>query len=341
MEIPARDLYDIYVRLARETAQTPPPVGLNAIQRTLNESRYLADLGCRPIVHAAGDCLDMEGLADLPRNTVLTTSRTLYEQGSEEIEGRLRFATYGDSAFETVMDLLRQFECPSCIARIFVQLDDPPSEIVAYLVAARKSNGGFEPRLVTHWNQTEELELAEDERLTPPQIAEAEDQLRRLAHRERSESAAVPRVEQANLDSGHAQLALDYLVADWLFRARRPHAEGDGDNFWALLRDVTDLIESRDRLNAQPLPAGWLRRIRRKTPFQVSAPEIGDDGSVTAPGPLLQSAAEAAIRLANALKIRKSECTTDRVLTRIQNELRQIRSVTTEGAARGAATHDA
>ena len=46
MEIPARDLYDIYVRMAQQQKRDPLPVSLEEIWQVLCESDYLQQVGC-------------------------------------------------------------------------------------------------------------------------------------------------------------------------------------------------------------------------------------------------------------------------------------------------------
>ena len=46
MELLPSDLYEIYARLASHSAARVLPVSLDAIWKTLAESRYLRDLGC-------------------------------------------------------------------------------------------------------------------------------------------------------------------------------------------------------------------------------------------------------------------------------------------------------
>jgi hypothetical protein len=106
-EFAAEQQKTAYEMLEREAAAQPPPVTLDEIWHALRESPTLRSLGCAVETFEYGEALSLCGLLEVAENCLLTASPRLYEHGLPEGDGRvLRFATYGDSAFDAVLDYM-------------------------------------------------------------------------------------------------------------------------------------------------------------------------------------------------------------------------------------------
>jgi hypothetical protein len=158
MERTPQELYQIYGRLAGQANQAPAPVDLEAIWQTLHVSIYLQQLGCRSHgeAHEQVMTFNIPGVVD---GTAITTSRTTFDVGVPTFEGRLHFATYGDSAFEAILQHIEAFPLPECVQRMEVEVPEIPVTIVGYAVAERNSEGQPCHRLVTSWRDLAALHL--------------------------------------------------------------------------------------------------------------------------------------------------------------------------------------
>jgi len=316
MEMPATELFDVYQRITRVYRQSRLPVSLDDIAATLQESTYLAQMGCRTRSSPAGQALEIAGMEGLPHGAVLTTARALHDK--QKLDGRQRsihFASYGDAVFEGLLDHVLRHPPPACVRRLSVRLALIPTEVVGYLVSVRAPDGSTSARLVTCWADTQDLELAEQVSPDADAVSHAEDALRREAEQEFAATVAVKRLEQDNRRAGQAQVVLDCLLAEWLLSSVRTRSSA-GDQFWALLAEARRTCADRE-LSAHPLPADWLRRIDGRVPAELHIPRIGDEGWLPATQPLLEAALELAEREANRMKRKRSECRTDQVLERL------------------------
>lgn len=104
-EYPARDQRDAYEELFREHSEHVSPVTLDDIWEVLTTSEYLKRLGCTKEAFSEGEAFALFGVPGVVNGTLLTTSRSLIEHGLDADDFRdLRFATYGDPIFETLLD---------------------------------------------------------------------------------------------------------------------------------------------------------------------------------------------------------------------------------------------
>ena len=316
MEIPAQDLYDIYVRLAQESAARPAPVDLEAIWRTLTGSQYLRDLGCLASSDPAQPVFTLSNVADAPDKTALTVSRRLYEDGVPGLEGRLHFAAYGDPFFDAILDLVGQHELPRCACRLVEAPVGLDVEVVAYAVACYGEGGKTEVRLVTSSRDLEDIQLDHESELTDELLEPARAQLREVVRQEFEPTLAVGRLERTNVKAAHAQLALDHMITIRRFRARKD-LDPEGDNFWVLIKEIEGLVERCEHTSVSDLPADRLRAISKHLLFGATIPTLGSAAAMTAPQLLMVAAVEAALREVDGLKVRRSEMSVARALARL------------------------
>jgi hypothetical protein len=138
--------------------------------------------------------------------------------------------------------------------------------------------------------------------------------------RQEIQPRVVRRIELANVRAGRSQQVLAHLVMASLIDSHRTSVP-DGDQFWPVFEDLRDVINDRDRLMVPDVPAEQLRALRSDLLFDCTIPTAGDRARLTAPKVLLQAAADAVSRLADSLRERKSEVTTDRMLQRLRREV--------------------
>lgn len=234
MEIPAAQLYEIYMRLKEKFAAQRLPITLDAIWEALTGGRHLRDLGCT-VESQPGRRLTIRGVGNVIDGTMLTVDRTVYEKGSGEDEGALHFASYGDDVFEQILQIYEAYDLPGCVARITESVPDLKAEVVGYAVACVAKDGSKALRLVTSWDDLDGLTLDEDTVAAEMDLGAVKEQLRTLMRQEFDPTRTVPSLEKQNRRAAHAQILLDLLVVD---RLLPPFDVSPTENFWTTINGL-------------------------------------------------------------------------------------------------------
>ncbi|MCF8090128.1 MAG: DEAD/DEAH box helicase family protein [Desulfotignum sp.] len=346
MEIPPKDLYEIYDRLNSQYALTASPVGLDAFWQAVAGSRYLKDLGCQTLDAEADRMVCLSGIDKIIDGTFMTFSRKVYEEHPREENRTLAFGTYGSPVFEAVVDAVTAHDLPACIRKLTAGSGDGACEITAFAVACTEpvgttgkttgsathgvpghapdvtsddtSGGPTRIRLVTAWQDLKDLQICEHARITDQDLEQAQQALETLLYREYSPIAAVKRLEQQNLDAAAAQETLNLLSAHALIK---PIGTNETDNFHQVTNERSRLLKERDQLTIPNLPVPALQKIAPDLLFSIRVPRLGDTMTWTAPIFVVTGAVDAAVRLADAMKAKRSELTVGAVRSRIQRAI--------------------
>lgn len=318
MEIPPKDLYDIYDRLNRQYARAASPVGLDAFWQAVAGSRYLKDLGCQAMNTETDRMICLSGIEGIIDGTLMTCSRKVYEEHPREENRTLAFGTYGSPVFEAVVGAVTAHDLPACIRKLTARSSDGACEIIAFAVACTEPDGETRIHLVTAWQDLKDLQICEHARITDQDLAQAQQTLDNLLHREYSSIAAVKRLEQQNLDAAAAQETLNLMSAHALIKPIGTH---ETDNFHQVTNELYRLLEERDQLTIPNLPVPALHKIAPDLLFSIRVPRLGDTMTWTAPIFAVTGAVDAAVRLADAMKVRRSELTVGAVQSRIQRDV--------------------
>lgn len=105
MELTPDELYGIYSSLDDEMAREQLPIKLEQIFGALVSSMTLKSLGSEVVQTEHGDALLVRGVPGSDP-FMLTVSRTLYERGTTARMETLHFATWGDPAFDRVVNFM-------------------------------------------------------------------------------------------------------------------------------------------------------------------------------------------------------------------------------------------
>jgi len=320
MELYPEELYEIYKRMAKIDDQRPAPVNLPAIWEVLSRSLYLQALGCSVSEENAQPVLTISGVEGIPDGTVLTVSRSLYDEGLAGGGRRVHFASYGDPFFDAILKHLGNFEIPACVQRIAVPVTGLDGvEAVGYAAACYTANGDKKVQFIRAWSDLEGLQLAEDETLTEAEVEPLRQQLAQLARKEFEPCLAADRIERENIRAARLQEMLNFLIIKDLLKVRAGHAE-EGALFWPVLREVDSRLGEREYIQIADLPGDVLRAFAGDLLFSCQVPGMGDKVLIRVPRIMIRTAIEAANRLAESLKKRKSELRVDTVLSRLQRE---------------------
>jgi hypothetical protein len=317
MEMPPQDLYSTYLRLEQQRGHTQLPVDLDTLWETLTQSTYLRALGCRVLPDIEQRIMLLAGIPGVPDGTAVTTSRTTLEVSVPALAGWPHFATYGDPVFDALLAHLATFDLPECIRRLEVDVPDLSIKVVAYAVAHAGQDGTIACRLVTALHELATVQLHEGVRLTDTDIEPLRQALTTRVREAYQTPLAVPRIEALNEAAGHSQVMLDNLVMRGIILSRQRTKDAE-PLFWREIAALEDIMREPDYvLHVRRIPSAQAHNLSHLL-FDMTIPTLGDESRLDAPRPLLVAALEAAHRLANGMKVKKSELSTDAFLARLQ-----------------------
>jgi len=322
MEMPPQELYATYLRLEQQQAQTHIPVDLDTIWSTFAQSAYLRALGGRVLPDEDQQIMELANIPDLLDGTAVTTSRPTFDVGVSELEGRLHFATYGDPAFEAVLAQVGTFALPPCIRRLEVDIPNVPVTVVGYAVAHTDDSGKPQCRLVTSMHDLATLRLDEEAQLTDRDIEPLRQALEAMARAEHQKTLTAPWFVDINQAAGRSQELLDYLVIRGIIQSRQ-RTGGADPLIWPEITALEDLFRDKDRMRVRRIPSVQAHNLSGLL-FDLTIPNTGDESYLDAPHPLLIASLDAAFRLATAMKVRRSELSTDDFLARLDREIARL-----------------
>jgi len=195
-----------------------------------------------------------------------------------------------------------------------------PVKVVAYAVAQAGQDGTIACRLVTALHELATVPLHEDVWLTDTDIEPLRQTLTARIREAYQTTLAVPRIEALNETAGHSQAMLAYLVIRGIIVSRQ-RTKGADALFWREIAALEDLMREPDCvLRVRRIPSTQAHNLSHLL-FDMTRPTTGDESYLDAPRPLLVAALEAAHRLANGMKVRRAELSTDDFLARPQRAI--------------------
>jgi hypothetical protein len=159
---------------------------------------------------------------------------------------------------------------------------------------------------------------------TNPELEVLRQRLNVMAREELAMRQAVSRVEAHNERAAQAQRLLNDLVAHGLLQSRLRTGAAEA-LVWREVQALDAISQGRDVLRVRHIPAALGRRLSGLL-FDLDLPNVGEEGYMDAPAPLIQSVLEAICRLANGLKRRRAELTTAEVLSRLERDIERLAS---------------
>jgi len=315
MEIPAEQLYDIYVRLASSENKHQSPVVLKDIWQVLTESKYLRDLGCLVSGDTDKPFMALSGLDGVTEGTMMTTDRSLYDQGMPDSPKPLHFATYGDPCFDALLDHMDHFALPPCFLRFVEHVAELDVDVVAYVVSCINESGNRELRLVKSLADLNGIQIDEAFEISDSDISPLRRELHQLVRTEFDPTKVVHRLEDMNTKAALDHELYILLSANSLLT---PMTRGADSNFWEAIKNLELIVREHEMLDIPELPIDTLQKISHGLLFDIKIPQIGSLCVVKTPIIFVQSAIDAACRIADGMKKKKSELTTQEVQKRIQ-----------------------
>ncbi len=319
MEIPAADLYNIYLRMSEKRQGNVSPVTLESIWEVISNAAYLKDLGCTLSPGNGPQYLKVRGVDGIPEETCLTVDRKLYDRGGANMEGRLHFASYGDPVFDALMDEFQQYELPPYVVRLTENVLELNVEVMAYAAAGISEKGLSEVRLIASLKDLDGFILNETAELFETQLEPLRKKLHNLVRQAFDPTRAVKRLEKQNERAGLAQNIMNLLIIRKLLP---PPGHTDADNFWSTVKDRLDpLLEKRERLMVPDMPVNILTALRDELPYELDLPRVGEKTVLTLPIYAVAAGVDSACRLADSMRKKKSDLTISMVQGRLDREI--------------------
>jgi hypothetical protein len=118
------------------------------------------------------------------------------------------------------------------------------------------------------------------------------------------------------------RLILDHLVMRGYLQMRQGIMQ-DSVPFWREIQEVEEVFQGLAPVVVHHLPAEHLRRLSGLL-FDPVVPELGREGRMEVPFPLRQSALDAICRLADRMRVRRSELDLEAVIDRAGREIENL-----------------
>ncbi len=318
LEIPATELYEIYMRMGKKDRKEALPVTLSGIWDVLCTSDYLRRLGCE--VSRDKKILVVKGIDGVLDGSILTADRDIMEKGMPGIEKTIRFASYGDPVFDAILNHIEGFDLPDCAKRISVPVKGFGKEVVCLAVAVRNKEG-IKIEAIVSLSDLLNVEIAEDHRLTDSEISSVKEMLKERVQEEFMPLYSVEQIEKANIRAAKAHHVLS-LVAG--FALLNDLDTEDNEGFWQAIKRLDQRIERESILSLHNLWTGPLRPFSKDFLFDVRIPELGEWASVKGPRLLGQSALDSCCRLADSIHKKRAEVVIGEVLNKMEREIEKL-----------------
>ena len=319
MEIPASELYEIYMRLSREHAKTKSPVTLDAIWDVFCNSAYLRQQGCT--VSQDGRIMTVCGIPDAPEKSLLTIDRDLFEKGLPGEERPFYFASYGDPVFDAIIAEIDQYELPQCVYRLSAKTTTKNhAEMVSYAVATTGGNDKKEMLLLSSLESAAGLPLDTKTKIDESMATGEKQRLRNRANKDFLLVEAIANVEGDNKDAARSQHLLNLVN---IFTLLADLDVPNQDNFRTTINRLDVSLQENGSKRIRNDWADALRPYKNKFLFNVNIPEIGNKATVQAPSLLVQSAVDTGYRVALSMRRNMADLTVGEVRDRLEREIKR------------------
>jgi len=141
-----------------------------------------------------------------------------------------------------------------------------------------------------------------------------------LVRKEFDPTRAVGLLEQVNLKAAIAQRIMNLICIKGLLL---PIGSTEDENFWTITKGLEELIAQKDRLMVPQLPVNILKKIHLYILAEIQVPQTGEYTTLTLAIHFIAAALDEGYRVADAMRVKKSELTVGAVRSRIDREIKK------------------
>ena len=293
MELCADDQYEMYRRLSATMKKQEYPATLNDLWDAFVQSPYLS---------AKGANLSPDGIWHMPGNEDFREVHATIQR--DAISEKVAFLTWGNDDVEYILnDMCEKLPDNGPVQRVCIQQEN--FESVAYLVATTEGNV-----LVTSIQDLNCLHIDESRAFSDEEIILAKQQLAALFEEQTEQVQLAQKAEVENLKFAGLQKSLIQTVAVQLLK---DEVAAGNVKYWDAIHH---LEETRRQIRHAFLPADMFAGKQAQLLFSIS--EQSGTISISVQNMLLDCAVDYSKRVASGIKLKKTDLTTNMVLSRIE-----------------------
>lgn len=225
LEIPPEDLYHIFNKELRSFAEERRVVTLDDIQHALVESEYLKAKGCQIHELDGQYWIEIKGASSwggLYTRCAMTAHQDLYERGLSDANLPLRFASYGDTAFDELAEEMTvpAYQPPGvAVVQVEQEVDGIVWDKVAIVAMGQTDGGETCPIVVERYADLRAIELCADHVVPEEAISSCRQKLLETLAKEIRDYRDRQKMLEHHRRMGDANKAFLYLLAMGMLRA--------------------------------------------------------------------------------------------------------------------------
>ena len=312
MEVPAYELFNVYVRLSQTYRQQKLPVSLTEIWQILSESAFLKATGCK--LSKCKRYLSIYGIESIPDGSSLTVDRDLYDEGLPDGEV-LYFATFGEPVFDLLINFILEQTSDLPFEVIEVEQDGFPCAAIAYI------DNGERTQLITSVGQVLQMSnppfIPEDD-----EISRFEKQISTYCANQARSIHKMEGTEKNNLLQAHAQVLLNNLIVGYFLSTKMKNSNLE-DNAAVLLKALEEQFNTREKpVRVRDLP----QSLKTKIAAGLIEPRFHNQGEgyIDVPPLFISTALDSLARRIDASRKPARHQTASSIITSIKNSPYEI-----------------
>lgn len=296
MEITSEEQYAMYSKITSTMHNEPLSATLSDLWNALVNSPYL---------HTFGASFEKAGTWMLPPSDCLPHINGTIDRSA--VSNKVEFITWGNPKVDMLLSMMSKYikRYNNCIRRISVETSTG-NEIVGYLVATHDG-----VNMITDYSTLTGIDVDVSASLSEIEISAAKKALQTYATQVSNTANKTEKVEALNINYASLHFSLVKTVSAYLLQNEQKNGEL---YFWPAIRD----IETNAKSTQITLPSSGFVGHENELLFivQINANEM----YVPSNDLLLQSALDYAKRIADGMKVKKSELRTEDVLHRMERQ---------------------
>ena len=326
LEIPPEDLYHILNKELRSFAEESRVVTLDDIQHALVESDYLKARGGQAHDLDGQYWFEIKGASSwggLYTRSAMTANQDLYDRGLSDANLPLRFASYGDPAFDELAEEITKpaYQPPGiAVVRVEQKVEGLTWDKVAILAMCRVAGEEACPIVVKRYADLQAIELLPDMPIPEKAVSDCRRELQGVLRTEIRDYGKRQDMLEHHRRMGNANKAFLYLLATGMLRAAQMRPDvNDPERVNKVVAETRDMAEE-DRPIIFNLDLDRMSD-QQKRELIVKLGAESHSGQWRSTQHFRRAAMHVIAReLANTRKNKRSDVTTTRLLTQLSRK---------------------